>query len=50
MTNRLRSIAIINKPGAPVTHDPSVSLNLADDDRGFLPNRLSTWCRLLHNT
>lgn len=42
MTNRLRSIAIINHPGTPVENDSSVSLNLADDDRGFLPNRLST--------
>lgn len=42
MTSRLRSIAIINQPGHAVQHDPSVSLDLADDDRGFLPNRLST--------
>lgn len=42
MTNRLRSTAIINQPITPVPQDPTVSLNLADDDRGFLPNRMTT--------
>jgi hypothetical protein len=40
--NRLRPFAVINQPHTGVPPDPSVAIELADTDRGFLPNRLTT--------
>jgi hypothetical protein len=40
--NKLRPFAVINQPHTGVSPDPSVAVELADTDRGFLPNRLTT--------
>src|SRR5687767_12032761 len=40
--SRLRSFAIVNTQHLGVPAKASVSLELADTDRGFLPNRLTT--------
>jgi hypothetical protein len=40
--NRLRPFAVLNQPHTGVQPDPAVAIELADTDRGFLPNRLTT--------
>lgn len=42
MGNRLRGFTVVNHPGLAVAPEPSASVDLADTDRGFLPNRLTT--------
>jgi hypothetical protein len=41
-TNKLRPFSVVGTPGLGATIDPSVAIDLADKDRGFLPNRLTT--------
>jgi hypothetical protein len=42
MRTRQKSFAVVNKANIPADHEQCVSIELADDDRGFLPNRLTT--------